>query len=84
MAQEADVGLVIWDNKSPGSLKQVERMASVGKTVVVYSSPQRRFVDIKGEASWARFVSTLPSEVRARMERKPNPPATTHRQPGLF
>lgn len=84
MAREADVGLVIWDNKSPGTLKQVERMATAGKTVVVYVSPQHRFLDIKGAASWARFVSSLPAEVRELMERKPDPPSASHRQPGLF
>lgn len=84
MAREADVGLVIWDSKSPGTLKQVERMASVGKTVVVYVHPERRFLDVKGEAGWKKLVSTLPSEVRTLMERKPDPPSTAHRQPGLF
>jgi hypothetical protein len=84
MAREADVGLVIWDSKSPGTLKQVERMATVGKTVVVYVNPERRFLDIKGDAGWKRFVSTLPSEVRALMERKPEPPSSASRQPGLF
>ena len=84
MAQEADVGLVIWDDKSPGTLKQVERMARLGKTVVVYASPRRKFLDIKGAQGWARFLQTLPADVRALMERKPDPPSTAHRQPGLF
>lgn len=84
MAEEADVGLVIWDSKSPGTLKQVERRAVAGKTVVVYVSPQRRFLDAKGEENWARFVSALAPDVRALMERKPDPPTIAHRQPGLF
>jgi hypothetical protein len=47
MARNADVGMVLWDGKSTGSLNNILEMASQNKLVVVYFFPTREFIDVK-------------------------------------
>jgi hypothetical protein len=70
MAREADVGLMIWDGKSTGTLLNVLRLLSQEKKVVVYNVPERRFSELKAEDDWRGFVTTLDPEVRGGMEQK--------------
>lgn len=46
MAVEADFGFVIWDGKSAGAINNVFELLKGQKRVVVYFSPERRFVNI--------------------------------------
>lgn len=47
MAQKADYGLVLWDGKSVGSVRNIFELASQGKPVLVYFSPTKEFIDIR-------------------------------------
>jgi hypothetical protein len=47
MARNADVGLVLWDGKSIGSINNILEMANQNKLVVVYFSHTREFINIK-------------------------------------
>ena len=47
MARNADVGMVLWDGKSTGSINNILEMASQNKPVVVYFSPTREFINVK-------------------------------------
>jgi hypothetical protein len=47
MAQTADIGMVLWDGKSEGSVNNMIEMTEQKKPVVVYVSPQKSFVNIK-------------------------------------
>lgn len=43
MADEADVGLAMWDGQSSGTIVNVARLVARSKPAVVYVAPQRRF-----------------------------------------
>ncbi len=46
MAARADYGLVLWDGKSVGSITNVYELLKSGKKVVVYFSPEKRFMNV--------------------------------------
>jgi len=70
MAKRADFGLMIWDGKSPGTLLNVLRLTCAGKIAVLFSTPEKRAINIKGPADWnallSRFSDQLLSDLRAR------------------
>lgn len=90
MAHEASVGLMIWDERSVGTLLNVRRLVDHGKTVVVYLAPEKRFVDLKTAEGWREFLAGCPADVRRKLEQKadsePEPAdgVAGSRQPGLF
>ncbi len=43
MAEEADVGLMLWDGESSGTLVNAARLIAAGKPVVVYITPDKEF-----------------------------------------
>lgn len=68
MAEEASVGLMIWDGRSIGTIANVSRMISRGKKVVLYVSPTKSFLNIFDQNGWDRFLSHQDSEFRKRIE----------------
>src|SRR5262245_57056199 len=50
MADEADRGLMVGDDRSVGTLTNVFRLARQGKPVVVFSVSEEAFADLKGSA----------------------------------
>lgn len=70
MARAADVGLMIWDAKSAGTLLNVLRLVAQKKNVVIYSVPAKAFVEVRKEADLVRLLSTCSPEVRRRVERQ--------------
>ena len=46
MAQDADYGLMLWDGKSKGTLRNILNLAEHGKRTVVYFSPKRRYLTV--------------------------------------
>lgn len=67
MAQEASVGLMIWDGKSAGTLANAARLLRQHKNVVVYAAPAKRFLTLKGEADWESLLSGCGSDVREKV-----------------
>jgi hypothetical protein len=57
MAEEASVGLVIWDGDSVGTLVRVARLLRRGKNIVAYIVPDKRFVTLSSRDDWERLVS---------------------------
>ena len=47
MLGDADYGLFAWDGKSEGTLRNVRKMAELGKPSAVYVSPVKRFVTVR-------------------------------------
>jgi len=70
MAEEATVGLMIWDGKSKGTLLNVFRLLECGKHVAVYLSGEGRFIDLKGSSAWPRFSLQYAKETREWVERQ--------------
>ena len=48
LADEATVGLMLWDGTSRGTLANVERLVARRKPVLVYSATRREFVAVRG------------------------------------
>lgn len=46
MAEDADFGLMLWDGKSKGTLRNILNLAERSKKTVVYFSPDRRFLTV--------------------------------------
>jgi hypothetical protein len=69
MAEEATVGLMIWDGKSKGTLMNVLRLLSGGKTATVYLSLLNKFIALKCVADWESFVVAYASDQREQIER---------------
>ncbi len=70
MAREADIGLMIWDGRSVGTLLNVVRLIAQRKKAVVYNVPQRRFWELKNQSDWQVFVSRWSADLRNRLEEK--------------
>ena len=67
MAQEASVGLMIWDGKSAGTLANAARLLRQHKNVVLYEAPAKRFVTLKDEAGWESLLSGCERDVREKV-----------------
>ena len=46
MAKQADLGFVLWDGKSYGSIANVFKLLQSNKNVVVYLSPEKQFYSL--------------------------------------
>jgi hypothetical protein len=68
MAREADVGLMLWDGQSSGTIVNVARMVAAEKPAVVYVSPRKSFSTVKTRGDMEALVSSSSSEVRKRIE----------------
>jgi len=69
MAQEASVGLMIWDGKSTGTLANVARLLRQDKKVVVYDASTKRFVTLNAEAGLEHFITGCGIAVREKVLR---------------
>jgi hypothetical protein len=63
MSLDADYGFMIWDGESKGTLNNVLNMVQQGKSVLVYRSPSREFIQIKSTDDVVSIVSSCTSEV---------------------
>jgi adenine-specific DNA-methyltransferase len=70
MAEEATVGLMLWDRESVGTLMNVLRLIRNHKKVVVYVAPDHEFVEVKTETDWEQFLSRCADELRARIAKE--------------
>jgi len=70
MTREADVGFMVWDGKSAGTLLNVFRLLHSEKKAVVYVSHERRFFELKHADDWKDFVARCDPNVRRKVEQK--------------
>lgn len=64
MAQAADVGLMIWDGKSPGTVLNVLRLVRAGKPVVLVNGTQPP-ITVKSASEWETLLAACSDELRA-------------------
>jgi len=69
MADEASVGLMLWDKESVGTLMNVIRLLRRHKKVVLYTAPDQEFLELKENADWTRLISSCSVDLRDRIER---------------
>ncbi len=70
MAQEASVGLMIWDGKSNGTLNNVLNLLTGGKKAVVYFSSTDSFYTLRHPAELAELLTGCDERDLAEFERK--------------
>ncbi len=88
MAKDADVGFMIWDGKSFGTLANAFRLIDQGKKVVVFvSSEETSVTTIRSQGDWNRFVSDCAPHLKVRLAKlaQPTTVATSgEKRAGLF
>ena len=84
MAREADFGLMLWDGASAGTLVNVARLVAFHKPVVVYISPQRRFLTLRSRGDLALLLASCPTAVRSRVGEYIAQHAPEFDQPSMF
>ena len=84
MAREADFGLMLWDGTSAGTLVNVARLVAFHRPVVVYVSPQRRFLTLKSRDDFAVLLAACPTAVRSRVDGYIAQHAPEFTQPSMF
>ena len=87
MAKDADVGFMIWDGKSFGTLANAFRLIDQGKKVVVVSSEETSVTTIRSQGDWTRFVSDCAPDLRERLATIAQPTSATtsgEKRAGLF
>lgn len=70
MAEEATVGLMLWDSESVGTAMNVRRLIQRHKKVVVYVAPKQEFVDVKSEDDWVEFLAHCEAPLRERIAKE--------------
>src|SRR6267154_5277860 len=69
MSREADSGLMIWDNKSAGTLMNALRLVRQGTRVSIFEAQHNRFQELQNESEWKDFFSGCSDEARRRIEK---------------
>jgi len=70
MADEASIGLMIWDKKSIGTIINVLRMIANRKKVVLYLAPDHVFLDLKSYEDLQALIARCPSRLREKIKIK--------------
>ena len=83
MADEADVGFMLWDGESSGTMVNAARLVA-GKSVVVYIAPQKTFSTFKLQSDLEKLLSPCSSQTRERIVKYVTGHATEYSQPLMF
>lgn len=84
MAEEADVGLALWDGQSTGTLVNVARLVARSKPAVVYVVPTKTFSTLKTPDDLATLLSSAAADVRSRAEEYIHDHVAEFAQPQMF
>jgi hypothetical protein len=68
MADDADVGLMLWDGQSSGTIVNVARLVSRSKPAVIYSAPTKTFATLTTPEQLIEFLSAADPGVRAKLD----------------
>jgi len=84
MADEADVGLALWDGQSSGTIVNVARLVARSKPAVVYVAPAKTFSTLKTPDDLAEFLRSAGTDVRERVEGYIHDHVAEFAQPQMF
>lgn len=68
MAQDADLGLMVWDGRSKGTLSNAITMVAKGKTVLIYMTTLKRMFAVNNLRELRSLVALCPNETRKLFE----------------
>lgn len=84
MAEEADVGMALWDGESFGTIVNVARLVARGKPAVVYVAPEKTFATLKSPDDLVRLLSTVDDDVRVKANAYIHDHVAEFAQPPIF
>ncbi|WP_460154116.1 hypothetical protein [Pseudomonas sp. S2_B07] len=70
MADDSDIGLMIWDCKSPGTLSNVMQLLRQKKKSVVYVSSKKTFLTVTSETDFKTLVDQMELEDYISVDKK--------------
>ncbi len=70
MAQEATVGLMMWDGKSVGTLLNLFRLLNLKKKAVIYTVPEKQFLEFRNWVQWKKFLESQDIGLRYKIEQR--------------
>ena len=73
MAQQADLGLMIWDGKSPGTILNVLRLVRAGKKCVLMDVAAQKNTTFNTATKWDTFLTTCSQEVIKELRERATP-----------
>jgi len=83
MARDSDCGLMLWDGKSRGTLRNIVQLLQADKTVLVYLGPEKKFYTLEGPTDLRTFLAGhVPAALRT-LESESFVPSTSNTQPAF-
>lgn len=79
MAQEASIGLMIWDGKSLGTLMNACRLIEQQKKVVVYVAPRKEYINLITSSDLEKLISNSGNDLRLQIKARTGSGAEEHR-----
>jgi hypothetical protein len=79
MADVANVGFMVWDGKSVGTLCNVLRLLKQKKKAALYAVPEKAFHELKTARDWSEFIRHCARDVRRKLEQRFEIADTTNR-----
>ena len=70
MAQEATIGLMLWDGKSVGTLLNLFRLLKLKKNVLIYNVHQKKFEEFRNWLEWEDFLTSLDIGLQRKIEQR--------------
>lgn len=70
MTLAADIGLMVWDGKSAGTLLNVMRLVHLKKKAVIYIVPNKEFKEFRCYEEWQDFFAHCAVELRSKVEQR--------------
>lgn len=67
MASQADVGFMVWDAKSAGTLLNALRLVTKQKKTVVFDVPAKQFITVRNHADFEALLATCAKEIRQKV-----------------
>ena len=81
MAQEATVGLMIWDGSSIGTLLNLFRLLRLKKKAVLYIVPEKRFLELRRWTDWERLLGNMDRGLQNKIVKRTRKEATEESMP---
>ena len=73
MALAADVGLMVWDGSSPGTILNVLRLLHAGKTSTLFDTSADRVTTIRTVGDWDTFLRSCDAGLRHALAERTRP-----------
>ena len=70
MAQEAEIGLMMWDGKSIGTLLNMYRLLALSKKVAVYNVLDKSFSEFQNQIEWETFLRSRDVALQKKVEQR--------------